>query len=184
MKKTAIIVLTLVMMMSIGIGSASAAGSTKASASTSGSSSNSLKAGTIGLNFDVLNSDPVFMLTGKYFIMNDLAVLAGFGFGVKGGDSNGTDIAILGGIRKYLKTEDFAPFVGGKVFYSSTQDSAQKDLGIGAEAGAEYFLGKQFSIEGSIGFGYTSRKTSAPLANFKDTTIGTQRSGLSVNYYF
>ncbi len=167
MKRTVVIALALVMMMGIGIGNASAA--------------NSLKAGTIGLNFDVNND---FMITGKYLILKDLAVLAGFGFGAKGGDAKGTDVAVLGGVRKYLKTDDFAPFVGGGIAYRSTQDSAQKDLAVMAEAGAEYFLGKQLSIEGSIGFGYTSTETKAPLAKFKDTTIGTQRAGLSANFYF
>ena len=187
MKKGYIISLMLIMMMSIGIGSVFAAPSLKiTTVPASPSGTNSLKAGTIGLNFDVLNTDPAFMLTGKYFIMNDLAVLAGFGFGIKGGDADGTDIAMLVGARKYLKTEDFAPFVGGGFIYSSTQDSVNTDMGIVAEAGAEYFLGKQFSIEGSIGFGYISSKKKGTLttAAAKETTIGTQRAGLSVNFYF
>jgi len=167
MKRTVIVVLALAMMTCIGIGSASAA--------------NSLNARTIGLNFDVNND---FMLTGKFFILNDLAVLAGFGVGAKGGDAKGTDVAVLAGARKYLRTDDFAPFAGGEIEYRTTQNSCQKDLAVAAKAGAEYFLGKQLSIEGSIGFGYMSTETKAPLAKFKDTTIGTQKAGLSANFYF
>jgi len=182
MKKGYIISLMLIMMMSIGIGSVFAAPSLKiTTVPASPSGTNSLKAGTIGLNFDVNND---FTISGKYFIMNDLAVLAGFGIGIKGGDAKGTDIAILAGARKYLTTDDFAPFVGGGFEYRSTQDSCQKDLAILAQAGAEYFMHKQLSIEGSIGFGYLSTTTKAPLAANKDTTIGTQRANLSVNFYF
>jgi hypothetical protein len=56
--------------------------------------------------------------------------------------------------------------------------------------GAEYFLHRQFSAEGSVGFGYTSSETEtttvagAVTTNFKDTTIGTQRVALSFNFYF
>lgn len=180
MKRTVIIALALVMMMGIGIGSASAA--------------NSLKTGTFGLNFDVTDD---FMVTGKYFVANDLALLAGFGLGVKGGDAEGTDLGLLVGVRKYLKVDDFAPFVGGKFEYSSTNDGTTKGLGLLGEFGAEYFLGKQFSVEGSVGFGYTSQEeeTTVTTTNLtgatvtskrsvKGTNIGTQRAGLSVNYYF
>jgi len=178
MKRAVIVALMLVMMMGLGTGSASAA--------------NSLKAGTIGLNFDVNND---FMLSGKYFFTNDIAMLAGFGLGAKGGDGSGTDVAILGGVRKYLKVDDFAPFVGGLFEYRSTLDSTQKDLSLMAVAGAEYFLGKQFSIEGSIGFGYSQNETETTTTTggpfptvtkttYKETNIGTQRAGLSANFYF
>jgi len=65
-------------------------------------------------------------------------------------------------------------------------------MSIIGEFGAEYFLHRQFSVEGSIGFGYTSSETEtttgtgagAVTTNFKDTTIGTQRVALSFNFYF
>ncbi len=125
----------------------------------SASAANSLHEGTIGFNIDAVNSSNSFILTGKYFVLNDLAVLAGFGFGAKGGDASGTDFGIGAGVRKYLKTEDFAPFAGGSIFYSTTKDGDQKDFSLLGEFGAEYFLHKQFSVEGSIGFGYTSSET-------------------------
>lgn len=166
MKRTIVLVSTLVMLMGFGIGSALAA--------------NSLKAGTIGLNADV-NDD--FVITGKYFLADNLALLAGFGFGAMGGDASGTDIGLLVGVRKYLKADDFAPFAGGRFEYRSTLDSNQKDLVLMAEAGAECFLSKQFSIEGSVGFGYVSSETKT-ATTYKSTDIGTQKAGLSVNFYF
>ena len=169
MKRTIIVALVSIMILSIGVGSASAV--------------NSLKQGTVGLNVNV-NDD--FLLSGKYFIMKDVAVLAGLGIGIKGGDAKGTDIGLGAGARKYLKTDDFAPFVGGFLLYSSTRDSNQKTLSLMGEFGAEYFLHKEFSIEGSAGFGYQETKTSPPVSNpsQKETTIGTHRFGLSLNFYF
>ena len=75
MKRFLIVVVALAMVMGIGIASASAA--------------NSLKEGTIGFNVDALNSNNSFVISGKYFVLKDFAVLAGFGFGAKGGDANG-----------------------------------------------------------------------------------------------
>lgn len=175
------------------------AGATLALALTAGSAfaANSLVKGNLGLNVPVQNNQTdSFMVNGKYLVMNDLAVLAGFGVRVAGGDAKGTDIGLSGGIRKYLKTDDFAPFVGGRLIYASTNDSNTKDLSVMAEAGAEYFLSKQFSIEGRIGFGYTSNEvqTSTTVLVFgvpvtttstaKTTYIGTGTLGLSANFYF
>jgi hypothetical protein len=174
MKNVVIVALVMAMVLGAGIGSASAA--------------NSLQQGTFGINIDAVNSNENFVITGKYFLLKDLAVLAGFGFGVKGGDADGTDFGIGGGIRKYLKTDDFAPFVGGGFFYSDTRDGDQTDLIIFGELGAEYFLHKQFSVEGSVGVGYQSSETETTAGNvrtnYKETTFGTIRSAISVNFYF
>lgn len=158
---------------------------------------NSLVKGTFGVNVPFQNDQADnFMINGKYFVGNDLAVLAGLGVRVAGGDAKGTDIGVSGGIRKYLKTDDFAPFVGGRVIYTSTNDSNTKDLSVMAEAGAEYFLSRQFSIEGRVGFGYTSNEvqTSTTIivggvpftstSTAKTTYIGTGTLGLSANFYF
>jgi hypothetical protein len=180
MKKMIIVALALSMLIGIGTGSAFAA--------------NSLKMGTGGLNFDVVGGDN--LVFGKYFVDNDLAVLAGLGLGIKGGDADGTDISLAGGARKYLSTADFAPFAGGLFVYSSEQDGNVTSLSLLAQFGAEYFLGKQFSVEGSVGFGYTSQETTSVEitgtgftttvveTTFKDTTIGTSRAGVSFNFYF
>jgi hypothetical protein len=169
MKNIVMVVVAMVMVMGISIGSASAA--------------NSLQQGTIGFNINAVNNNNDFVITGKYFALKDLAVLGAFGFGAKGGDASGTDFGIGAGVRKYLKTDDFAPFVGGNIFYSTTKDGDQKDFSLIAEFGAEYFLHKQFSIEGSIGFGYTSSDTSDGTS-YKETTIGTQKAAISFNFYF
>ena len=174
MNKIVIVVVAMAMIMGIGIGSASAA--------------NSLQKGTMGFNINAVNSSDSFVITGKYFVLKDLAVLAGFGFGAKGGDAKGTDLGIGAGVRKYLKIDDFAPFAGGSILYSKTRDGDQKDMSIMAEFGAEYFLHKQFSVEGSVGFGYTSSEiettAGAVTTKYKETTIGTQKAAVSFNFYF
>jgi len=120
-----------------------------------------------------------------------MAILGGFGLRIAGGDAKGTDIGFIAGVRKYLKTDDFAPFVGGRFDYTSTNDSNTKNMGIVAEAGAEYFLAKQFSLEGRVGFGYTSQevKTTSTAFPFTSTTtkatyIGTGTAAISANFYF
>jgi len=138
MKKIVLVVLAAALFMGIGIQNASAAAKkVQSSASTSGSSEDySIKKGTFGFGVDT--STDMF-IHGKYFVMNDLAIVAGFGLGIKGADDKGTDVAIGGGARKYFKAGDLAPFVGGFLTYASTKDSNVKDLGIFAEGGAEYF---------------------------------------------
>ncbi len=190
MKKLTAVILTLVLAAAIWPGNASAA--------------NSLKQGTLGFNVDVNNNffglnsdvDNNFILTGKFFVVNDFAVLAGFGIGIRGADAKGVDLGITAGARKYLKVDDFAPFVGGEFIYSTTQDGDAKDFSLLGEAGAEYFLHKQFSIEGKVGFGYNSRErttsTTTAQAGFlvktttteRATDFGTERLGLSFNFYF
>jgi len=159
-------------------------------AAGSAMAANSLNEGTMGFNVGAaVDSQAVFkenfVLNGRYFIGKDMAVLAGLGISIAGGDKKGTDIGLMGGFRKYLKTDDFAPFVGGRFQYQSTQDSTLTAMAVMAEAGAEYFLAKQFSVEGRVGFGYASIERKAPtFTPSKETAIGTAVFGLSANYYF
>jgi len=95
MKRFIVVVAVLAMVMGIEIASASAA--------------NSLQQGTIGFNVDALNSNDSFVISGKYFVLKDIAVLAGFDFSASGGGAKGTDLGIGVGARKYLKIDDFAP---------------------------------------------------------------------------
>jgi len=175
MKRAVIVALVLVMMMGIGIGSASAA--------------NSLAAGTVGINITTSPDD--LLISGKIFVTNSVALLAGLGFGAKGGDAIGTDFAMLIGARKYFGNADFVPFAGGGIEYRSTQDSTVKQTAVVGQFGAEYFLNKQFSIEGSVGFGYTAEEETTKtvvgttvVTRKLGTNIGTASSGLSVNFYF
>ena len=167
MKKIALVGATLALVMAAG----------------SASAANSLNAGTFGLN---VNAHDNFIINGKYFIAKDMAVLGGLGLRIQGGDNNrGTDIGLLAGVRKYLKTDDLAPFVGGRFDYSSTTDSTVVAMGFSAEAGAEYFLAKQFSFEGRVGFGYSSTENKpVAAATTKTNYIGTTSVGISANFYF
>lgn len=173
MKRVLVAVLAVMIFMGVGIGTASAA--------------NSLKQGTMGFGVDVSDD---FMITGKLFVSNDLAALAGLGIGINGNDADGTDIALLLGIRKYMKMDDFAPFVGGFLEYRDMQgggpnaDIDTKTIRLAAQFGAEYFLHKQFSVEGSIAAGYASIERSNGAVTNKATVLGTQRAGIAFNFYF
>jgi len=152
---------------------------------------NSLSRGTWGLNVGVggfninqttaISEDGGFIVNGKYFIQSDMAILGGLGFGARGGDTaKGSDTGLIVGARKYLHVADFAPFVGGRLTYTSTQDSTVKTTQIMAEGGAEYFLAKQFSFEGRAGFGYESTEAGGA----KNTRFGTVTLGIGFNFYF
>mgnify|MGYP003386031613 FL=1 len=145
---------------------------------------NSLHKGSMGLSIPVTGSD--FVVEGKYLIENNMAVLGGFGLDIQGGDNQkGTDIGLMGGARKYYPMGEFAPFLGGRVEYRSTQDSTVSNFRIGAEAGAEYFVGKQFSVEGRAGFGYSSTSIDVtPTTTLDASNIGTTSFAFSANFYF
>lgn len=160
-------------------------------AASSASAANSLNAGTIGLNVDT-NQD--FVVNGKYLVSKDMAILGGFGLRMMdsgaANNSKSNDLGFMVGARKYLKSDDFAPFVGGRLAYKSTRDFGTAndvtDMQLYAEVGAEYFVGKQFSVEGRVGFGYQSTKFT-PVVGGTSTTasgIGTNAFNLSANFYF
>lgn len=155
--------------------------------------------GNFGLNVplskETISGQPIdFMLNGKYFIAKDMAVIAGFGLNIidTGAATNAsyTAIGFKAGMRKYMKTDEFAPFIGGNFQYISTRDttigSDISGFAIVAEAGAEYFFAKQFSVEGSVNIGYLSAE-SEPVAGGPTTDtsgFGTAAVNLSANFYF
>lgn len=151
-------------------------------------------AGDIGINVPIgtATTSTDFVLNGKYFVAKDMAVLAGVGMQMidDGAATNNksTSIGFTGGIRKYLKTDELAPFVGGLIQYVSTKPAGTDTtlFGLGVEGGAEYFLHKQFSLEGSVFVGYTSNETkpAGAATSTKATMFGTVKSNLSVNFYF
>jgi len=181
----------------------SLAGATLVLAMTAGNASaaNSLNTGAMGLNVGFTNASSIsgsggtpadFMINGRYFIGKDMAVMAGVGLSINDSgapaNSKSTDVGFMAGIRKYIKTDDFAPFVGGKFQYLSTRQAGfdVTDFSFGVEGGAEYFLGKQFSVEGSVGFGYASSE-SQPAAGgptTKATALGTRSYNVGANFYF
>jgi hypothetical protein len=100
MKNFLIITLVLIAVIGLNIGSASAA-------------DNSLTAGVFGFNVgfgdSALGEPGVVMISGKYFLQSDLALLAGFGAQASNGDVSSDSFGISVGVRKYLKLNDFAP---------------------------------------------------------------------------
>lgn len=139
-----------------------------------------LKAGTFGLGVPINGDDTV--ITGKYLLSDGLAVSADLGFAVTDDDRPGrdgdTEIIIGAGLRKYLKMADVAPFVGAR-FQVGSSDANDTFLVV-AEAGAEAFLLKNFSIEGAVGFGYRSNES----GGVKQSSFGTTTFQAKLNYYF
>ena len=160
------------------------------------------KALSIGFGDSVLNNvanptdqnqnNPIVDIGGKLFVAKDLAITAGIGFQMNSGDLEGTYLAFNAGIRKYLKTDDFAPFVGGQfsyITYDAELPAAQggkyvdfSAFELSAMVGAEYFIGKQFSVEGSIGLAIG--KAEDDQSNLDTTYIGTKNLGVKANFYF
>ncbi len=187
MKKIALVGATLV--LALAAGSASAAGKGDA-APSHGAFGLSVAIGTATTPFD-------YVLGGRYFIAKDMAILAGAGLQLNdsGAPANAksTNFGLTGGFRKYLKTDDLAPFVGGQLAYASTRQNSAAGAALDvttfalfAEGGAEYFLSKNFSFEGSVQIGYTSNdaKPAAGGNSQKSTTFGTAKGNLGANFYF
>lgn len=182
MKKIALVGATVALAMAAG--SAAAAG---------GPSS-----GNFGINVGLtkattpMSTPADFLINGKYFISKDMAVLAGVGLVLAdtGAPTNNkyTNVGFQGGFRKYLKTDDLAPFIGGKLQYLSTRQGANdvSDFALVVEVGAEYYFGKQFSLEGSVGAGYASAeyKQVGGTTSQKATGFGSTSFDLSANFYF
>ena len=111
---------------------------------------------------------------------------------------SGTYLSFMFGARKYLKTDDFAPFVGAQFSYLNYDASAKINgaktkfadftaFELAGMVGAEYFLGKQFSIEGSVGIGIGKLSTDfvgGQRAEGDTTYLGTKNLGVKANFYF
>jgi hypothetical protein len=155
---------------------------------------NSIQQGKFGLSvgFSNLSQFPGGLeniIIGRMMLTSGLGLNVGVGYQKADSDPNpnlppdGTDVSLVLGIRKYLKVDDFAPFVEGDLVYM-TQDSTNLDTaGILVNAGAEYFLHKQFSLEGSVGVGLLQVETNTGL-NADSTVLGTSSLGVRANFYF
>jgi Outer membrane protein beta-barrel domain len=141
---------------------------------------------------DQNQNNPIVDIGGKLFIAKDMAITAGLGFQMNSGDLEGTYLSFNAGIRKYLKTDDFAPFLGGQLSYITydaelppAQGGQYVDFSafeVSVMVGAEYFIGKQFSVEGSVGLAIG--KAEDDQSNLDTTYIGTKNLGVKANFYF
>jgi len=137
---------------------------------------------------DVTN--PVVDITGRYFVSKDVAIYGGFGLQMNSSDYEGTYLSLTFGARKYLSTNDFAPFVGGQISYVSENMKNQVGVKIAditvfdvaGLLGAEYFFSKNFSVDGAIGIGLG--QASNDVNNTDTTYIGTRTVGVHANFYF
>lgn len=187
MRKLVIIAVIVVMAVSMGMGSAFAA--------------NDLQQGKMGVSVGMGDSvfahktmpesngfvNDVVDINGRYFVARDLAITGGFGLQLDGSDAKGTYFSINGGVRKYLKVDDFAPFIGGQISLISNSVDSNNSITIidlAAMFGAEYFLNKQFSLEGAVGVGLGTADVKIAGNSSTDTYIGTRTLGVRANLYF
>jgi hypothetical protein len=144
--------------------------------------SNAIREETFGFSVGIA-SDDVF-LSGRYFMLDDLAILGGTGFNLQGGDRSESDFGLFVGMRKYLTRSDFAVFVGALAGYAvHGEEGSENDAALfraEANGGAEYFFDPQFSVEGSVGVGLRFGK----LAKDDVYSLGTFTHALAVNFYF
>lgn len=184
MKKAFFAVLVAALVISMGAGSAFAAGSAREGSfgisvgmGDSVFSNNALPNGVVIAN--------VVDIAGRYMMTNDMALLAGFGMQVDAGDADSTYLSIMFGARKYLKSAEFSPFVEGKLQFVNVDgdNPTPADVTIvdlSGNFGAEYFFSSQFSMEGSVGFGFGQYDD----GTIKDTYFGTRTVGVHANFYF
>jgi hypothetical protein len=155
------------------------------------SADNSLKKDAKALSFGIANSD--ILISGRMFLQNDLAVLAGVGFDHSSNNDDTTDYGLEAGIRKYIQTNDLAPFVGGIVSYrrqdfivpsggGGTDVNSEKTFAVSGVGGVEYFLTKQASVEAQVGIGLSSIHN-VDGSDDDQTKIGTFSSAVTVNFY-
>lgn len=149
---------------------------------------NSLRTGAKAINLTVnTTGDSVLFsealdtrLKGKYFTSNDMAILFGVGLNLYGSDADATDLSLMGGVRSYMSRGDFATFYGGSFTFADLESIGVEETVIMGEFGGEYFLGRQFSVEGSLRAGYAKTDVGA----FSQSNIGTFGGQVSLNYYF
>ncbi|OGW55437.1 MAG: hypothetical protein A2Z46_09175 [Nitrospirae bacterium RBG_19FT_COMBO_55_12] len=178
MKKLVIVTVALLMIMGLAGGAFAA---------------NSLNSGSMAINVGMGNSIygdiGVTRITGKYFMDRDMALLAGFGFQSSSGDYDAKFFSFQGGVRKYFKTDELATFAEGKITYEREKIDAPGFIAVDVDVidfsaafGAEYFFGKQFSLEGSVGIGFGTQDDNS--TNQDITYFGTRTVGVSANFYF
>jgi hypothetical protein len=188
MKKIAIIAVVMVMMAGLA-GSAFAANSL-----AQGSKAISVGMGDSYFSHTFSPQTPgavnnVVDISARYFMAKDMALYGGFGLQLNSGDYDGTYFSFTVGARKYLSTNDFAPFIGGQLAYATvdaklngTKFVDQSVIDLAAMFGAEYFFSKNFSVEGSIGIGVG--QFNDDLNNADSTYLGTRTVGVQANFYF
>ena len=194
MKKIAIVAVVVVMMAGL-VGSAFAANSlVQGSKAISVGMGDSYFVHSLAPMSDVYVNN-VVDISGRYFVAKDMALYGGFGLQLNSGDYDGTYFSFTVGARKYLSTNDFAPFIGGQLSYISVDADGPTGVGkiadikvidIAALFGAEYFFSKNFSVEGSIGLGLGQYNNDMPAAagGGDSTYLGTRTVGVMANFYF
>ncbi len=127
-------------------------------------------------------------INGRYLVQRDVALYGGVGFQSDGSDANAGYFSIKAGARKYLKVDDLAPFIEGQLGFATVSVQGEHTLSVvdlAALFGAEYFLGKQFSLEGAVGFGVgQAKQTTGAKDGATDNYFGTRTVGVHANFYF
>lgn len=133
--------------------------------------------------------NPLVDISGRFFVAKDVSLNLGVGLQLNSSDAEGTYLSLSAGLRKYLSTNDFAPFIGGQLMYAAWDGKANGVKFVDASVfdlsgmfGAEYFFAKNFSVEGAIGVGLG--QATDDLANQDTTYFGTRSFGVHATFYF
>lgn len=142
----------------------------------------SLNPGSGAVSFRVAGED--FILSGRYFPFDRMALLAEAGLRTVSNENSGIDYRLGAGIRKYILVDgSLAPFLGARFSFFSNYieatDENNNGVDLDAHFGAEYFLSDRFSVEASMGVGFQTI-----TAGEDHTVFGTARSSLGANFYF
>jgi hypothetical protein len=143
---------------------------------------NSLEAGAKALVFSTSSSTA---LAGKYMLSSDMAINVSAGFmnaGISG--SKSTTLAVGGGVAKYLKTGDVAPYVGAGVgfgTYSPPVGDSQTTFSLAGMFGVEAFIMKNVSVSGNAQLGFSS--TSNFVGTDSYSVINTAMTSFMVTIY-
>jgi hypothetical protein len=114
------------------------------------------------------------VLTGRYWLGNDIALDAGFGF-----TSEFTDVFVLAGglIKTIGGAENVYPYLGGRLVIAAVEEAVGEDeISLAGIFGAEFFAVRRFSLIGE----------SRLLINLNDTSGNTSvetRAALTLLFY-
>jgi hypothetical protein len=143
-----------------------------------------LNIGTYGLTLSTATATNP-MISGKYFVQKNLAVLGGFGLVNSNSGGGTTDMYLMAGVRRYLtqyvRASDLIPFVGARYSHSSVSSAGTNEFTLAAECGMEYYLSKRLSLEGLVSGSYDSK---TPSGGSAITTLSTTVYSIGANFYF
>lgn len=183
MKRITLVGATLILAMTVG----SAAAQVRAPAAAASLTETGTNKGAIGINGSISNGNSSLILA-KYFLSKEWALKAGLAAlktddGAGTSNSSSTFFGGVIGVNKYWSRGVYAPFIGiqtGRVRGNDTNTTAIL-TNFEVQGGLEYFMHRNFSLQGQVGFGIETREVTGAS---RQTVFGTSGLNVSANIYF